>query len=237
MMKTKLTLLLILLVFAFSEINKINAQPQYYNYNTTSNSNSFPFNVSGGKEVQWIYLAGDFNQPTPAPSGNITSISFFIATTFGPTIYTNLIIKMGQTSAVALPSGSFYTGSLTVVYNKATVSLSGVANQWMTITLDNPFTYDPTMSLILEVQQCGITPSGGSIYQSTLSGNRRSYSTSSCPVSYSGQDGTCANLGLNITTTPTAVPVAPWTVVIGLLFIAAFTFYRLRKRIKAYKYN
>ena len=44
--------------------SSLTAQPQYYNYNTSSgSSNSFPFGISGGKEVQLLYLPGAFNQP------------------------------------------------------------------------------------------------------------------------------------------------------------------------------
>ena len=54
----------------------LSAQPQYYNYNGSGNgTNSFPFNVAAGKDVQLLYLAGDFNQPSPAPAGNIISIA------------------------------------------------------------------------------------------------------------------------------------------------------------------
>ena len=60
----------------------VNAQPQYYNYeNVGSSSNTFPFGQSAGKAVNWLFLAGDFNQPTPCPTGQqITKVYFYITT-------------------------------------------------------------------------------------------------------------------------------------------------------------
>jgi len=74
--------------------------PDYYNYNTNGSNNSFPWGISGGKMVQLLYLAGDFNQPSPAPAGIVTDISFRIADSYaiGPWTYTNFEIKMGQST-------------------------------------------------------------------------------------------------------------------------------------------
>jgi len=79
--KTYFNTWVLLLMFCFCET--IQAQvPQYYNYNTNGSNNSFPFSISTGKDVQLLYLPGDFNQPTPAPGGNIASISFRIGDTY-----------------------------------------------------------------------------------------------------------------------------------------------------------
>jgi hypothetical protein len=232
MMKTKLTSSLLLFMFAFFCMFSINAQPQYYNFNTYGSTNSYPLNQTAGKQVQWIYLAGDFNQPTPAVAGTITSISFLIGDNLGPWTYTNFVIKMGQTTDIVLPAGSFYTSTLNEVYNRGSIVLSGLTGQWMTITLDNPFIYDPTKSLIIDVQQCGVAGATGfSLTQTTFSGNRRSWSIGGCPFVYDGQGSEVAHIGLNITPTPlAAVPVSLWSVAVGLLMIFAFTYYRLRKR-------
>ena len=176
-MKNVITCISILLLIAGLNSSLI-AQPQYYNYNTAgSGSNSFPFNIPAGKDVQLLYLPGDFNQPAPAPAGSITSISFFISPSYslGPWTYTDMTIKMGQSGITSFTSGSFYPGALTTVYYRASVSLSASAGTWLTLTLDSPFAYDPTQSLIVDVGQCGVPGATGySAAFTTLTGNRRS---------------------------------------------------------------
>src|SRR5258706_4486306 len=129
-------------------------QPQYYNYNNVgTSSNIFPFAVVAGKEVQWLFLAGDLNQPSNAPPGNITKIYIFMTGTSTNTL-TNLTVKMGQTAITSLPSGTIYTGQLDTVYYSASVQLSSTNLAWMSITLDRPYTYNPTMSLVVDISQC-----------------------------------------------------------------------------------
>ncbi len=187
--------------------------PDYYNYNTNGSNNSFPWNISGGKMVQLLYLSGDFNQPSPAPAGSITDLSFRIGDTYplGPWTYTDLTIKLGQTTITSFPSGVLYTGALTTVYYSASVSLTGVAGQWMTITLDTPFAYDPTQSLVVDIGQCGVPgASGFSSCYTSMSGNRRNWSTGGCPFSYGGQNTAIYHIGLTLSTAsaPTVVTTA-----------------------------
>ena len=156
-------------------LNVSDPVPQYFNYNTNGSNNSFPFNISSGKDVQLLYLPGDFNQPTPAPAGNITSISFRIADTYplGPWTYTDLTIKMGQSTITSFTTGAFYS-PLTIVYYRASVSLTGVPGQWMTIPLDTPFPYDPAKSLIVDLGHCGAPGATGfSMCYTNGTGNRR----------------------------------------------------------------
>lgn len=140
-------------VFLLALTANILTQPQYYNYNTTGSTNSFPWNIAAGKQIQVLFLPGDFNQPSPAPNGNITSVSFRLAATLGPYTYTNVVIKMGQVAGLTtFATSQWYAGPMTTVYTRASVQLGGNANEWMTITLDTPFLYDNTQSLIVDVQ-------------------------------------------------------------------------------------
>jgi hypothetical protein len=181
--------------------SSLTAQPQYYNYNTTGNGNSFPFNVSG-KDCQFLFLPGEFSQPSPAPSGNITSISFMINSTLGPATYTTFTIQMGQTSATVFNGTSFYTGSLTTVYNHASVSLSGATGTWMTILLDTPFPYDPTQSLVIDVGQCGATGTlgSGSMSYINVTGNRRNWSVGGCTFAFYGANTVIYAMGISLVT-------------------------------------
>jgi hypothetical protein len=199
--KTIFSTLMLLLMFCFC--STIQAQPQYFNYNTTGSANSFPFNIAGGKDVQLLYLPGDFNQPTPAPAGNITSISFRIHDSYplGPWTYTDLTIKLGQSSITSFDPGTFYAGSLTTVYYRASVLLTGAAGGWMTIVLDNPFLYNPAQSLIVDVSQCAAPGATGfSSCFTTLTDNRRNWSVAGCPFVYSNQNSAVVHLGLDINT-------------------------------------
>ena len=180
--------------------------PDYYNYDTEGNGgNSFPWNRAVGKEVQVLILAGELNQPTSAPAGTITALAFRLragAPISGWT-YSDLTIKLGQSSITTLPTGAFYTGTLTTVYYRASVTLNGTAADWMFITLDSPFAYDPTQSLIVDVGQCGITGtvSGySSCYTNTSGSNRRNYSTDGCPFSYSGVSQYVYHIGVTMST-------------------------------------
>ena len=194
--------------------NSSTAQPQYYNYTGAGNgSNSFPFNVAGGKDVQIIYLAGDFNQPSAAPAGNILSVSIFMNAGMGPVTYTDLTIKLAQSTLTGLTAGAFYAGTMTTVYYKASVTVSCTASSWLTFTLDTPFPYDPTQSLIVDIGQCGGTGTlGGTCAYTNLTGVRRVWSVGGCPFAcYNSSSIYVYNFGVNIgaaTAAPTVVTTA-----------------------------
>jgi hypothetical protein len=175
------------------------AQPQYYNYqNVGSSSNSFPFGQAAGKAVNWLFLAGDFTQPTPAPAGNITKVYFFISSA-GTRTFTNMRILMAQTNLTTLTTGQFYPGPWDTVYFQASPTHTGALNDWMGVTLDTPYPYNPAMSLVVFVEQCGATGSGLSVRQNTLTNIRRVWSVGGCPyVPFAGGDASIVNFGVDI---------------------------------------
>ena len=118
-MKSKIIQLFIILLYSTSII----AQPDHYNFNTLGQSNSMPWNLPAGKQVQVLYMPGAFAQPTPSVAGFINSLSFMINQNLGPWTYSNLTIKLGQTSATTLPTTGFYSGAMDTVYYKTSVSL------------------------------------------------------------------------------------------------------------------
>jgi GEVED domain-containing protein/putative BNR repeat neuraminidase len=188
-----------------------NPNPQFYNYATSVGSNAFPFGIAAGKRVQWLVRAGEFNQPSGATQGDITTVSFYMATTVSTT-FTNLTIRMAQDTITTLPTGVLYTGPLTTVYTAASVPLASTAASWMHIPLQTFFTYDSTKSLIIEVSQCGATVAGMNVNQTTLTGFRRTYSDPvSCVFSYTGQDANVANCGITVVPTTAMVYVSSTT--------------------------
>jgi|GEM_PF-1995927 len=176
--------------------------PQYYNYNNVgSGNNTFPFATAAGKAVNWLFLPGDFNQPTPLPPGNSITAVYFLHSTLGERTFTDLLVLMGQDSIITLTLGQFYPlGNLDTVFYSASHGLRVVtALTWSSITLDKPFPYDPTKSLIIFVGHCGGTGTGLNVRQNTLSGIRRVWSVGGCPFApYSGGDGAIVNFGVDV---------------------------------------
>lgn len=74
MRKTLYAFILISFLAGFAETQT----PQYYNYeNVGPSSNFFPFAQSNGKAVNWLFLPGDLNMPSPCPPGRqITKVYF-----------------------------------------------------------------------------------------------------------------------------------------------------------------
>jgi hypothetical protein len=181
----------------------ISAQtPQFYNYSTWSSGNSFPLNQSKGKVAQWLILPGELNQPTSAISGNITKFYCQLAANLGPYTYSQFYILLGQTTLTNLQDSAFYTGARDTVYKMATVTLSGTAGSWLEFTLDHPFLYDSTKSLIIQMEQCGAPGATGySLAHTNVTENRRNYSQTNqaCPWDYRDRSNSIINCGLDIT--------------------------------------
>jgi len=180
--------------------------PQYYNYeNVGGSSNSFPFNVSGGKLVNWLFLAEEINQPTLPPTGDLIVKIYLFMTTSGTRTFTDLVVMMAQDTITSLVSGQLYQGEMDTVFYSQSETLTSVALTWMGIELDSAFTYDPSKSLILGVGQCGAAGSGMSVRQNGLSntGLRRVWSVGGCPFSpYAGGDFSIINFGIDVVPVP-----------------------------------
>jgi hypothetical protein len=201
MKKVIYTLLILTCVFALN----LHAQtPMYYNYNTGTSSNSFPFNVTGGKALNVLILAGEFANPTPLPTGQQITAVYFRTSTAATKTYTNLHILLAQDSSLtALTSGTFYPGPYDTVFVKDT-TLTSTVGGWMKVQLAHPFVYDPAKSLILFVGQCGASVSGQSVYNtSNTPAVRRVWSVGGCPfVAYTSVDGATVNFGVDVEPIP-----------------------------------
>jgi len=208
-MKNLLKCISILLIIAGLN-DSLTAQPQYYNFNNGSSSNSFPFNMSGGKDVQSLFIPGAFNQPGPAPAGTITSIFVLLSADMVNRVYTNLTIKMGQSTITDLTVGSYYAGPMTTVYSRASVTIN--ASGWLEFVLDTPFAYDPTQSLITDMGVCSATGSVGTVWNSMTSGIKRVWSVAGCPFApYASGDASTLNFGITLTASGPTVVTTPAT--------------------------
>ena len=176
--------------------------PMHYNSSLDGTSNSFPFNIVGGKMVQGIIPAGTLINPAPATPGNITTYYVRIASTgaLGPATYTDFNILFAQ-STMTVFAGAFYAGAMDTVYKRASVTLTAAGGSWLAFTLDHPFNYDPTKSLIVQIGHCGVTGTytGFSLAQTVVTGfPRRVYSTAGCPFTYGGPQDREMNCGIDI---------------------------------------
>jgi len=186
--------------------------PQYWNYeNVGTSSNTFPFGQAAGKAVNYLFLPNTFVNPTPVPTGQaITDVYFFI-TTGGTRTFTDFEILMAQTTSTDLTTGQFYAGPWDTVYTSASSPQTWTTNSWSTpITLDTPFPYDPTKSLVVFLGQCGGPGSGMYVRNNTAPGGiKRTWSVGGCPfVPYAGGDASTLNFGFNVTPYSGITPVS-----------------------------
>jgi len=91
-------------------------------------------------------------------------------------------------------------GPMDTVYSESSATFSTTAQGWFSITLETPYNYDPTKSLIVMVGQCGATGSGFSVNQTNFTGNRRNWSVGGCPfVPYAGTgNAAVVNCGVDV---------------------------------------
>ncbi|MFA7362048.1 MAG: T9SS type A sorting domain-containing protein [Candidatus Kapaibacterium sp.] len=174
--------------------------PSFYNYSdTNAGSNTFPLGTGAGRMAQFLSRPGELNHPSVAPSGNILKVYFLTAKNFGPFNYNQVNLLLGQATITDLPTSAFYTGTRDTVYNRATVSLSGTPLTWLIFTLDHPFVYDNTKSLIIQLEHRGASGSASYIHAHTyLTGKRRTYSNTANPFGVQGQDAYIINFGVDI---------------------------------------
>ncbi|MCX6162627.1 MAG: T9SS type A sorting domain-containing protein [Ignavibacteriae bacterium] len=180
--------------------------PQYYNYQDTGVSlNNFPFGMNTGKASSWLFMPGEFTKPAPAPPGKrITRIYFFIKTSTFSKPYTNLHILMKQDTITTFTEGQFYPGPWDTVF-VADTTLNGTVNQWMGITLETKYNYDPTKSLLVFIGQCASSGNGGgTICQLEINERprvRRVWSSGGCPFTpWATGDSKMPNFGIDVET-------------------------------------
>ena len=188
-MKRIITLFILALVFTVPVLS----QPQFYNGTTGSSSNSFPLNSTSSNHVEWLYGPNLFGSGgtgigTPAYAGNIVKVYFRIGgTANGTNSYSNFQISMAQNVGTqnSWTNGTFST-TLTTVFFQTSFQLTGAAtNTWYGITLQTPFQYDPSLSLIFDMKVTAGT--GNTMAQVNNTGlNQRKYGAVTNPTGTAG---------------------------------------------------
>ena len=152
--------LLILFVFLGGMAYAQPGTPSFYDAVPTTSTNTFPF-ASATNKVVWVHPPGSFTTTgtgagvAVGTGNNITKIYIRMVGANPSQVYTGFEISMTQTGATTntFTAGAgqpFLTGMTTVYYNNAFQFTGITANSWYGITLQTPFTYDPTQSLYIE---------------------------------------------------------------------------------------
>lgn len=169
------------ILLAIGAAGRLQAQTYYFpgsNYSYTGGANSWPLSAgtAGGSNMcQWLYLPADFNT-TPPTGGILITTIYLKPASSGSYSYSNLSIKLGNTSLTTLTTGSWNTG-LTTVYNPSSVTLSVTSGSWYAITLSTPFFYSGG-GLLMEITHGNTTGigSGTTLNQYSVTGrNGRMY--------------------------------------------------------------
>lgn len=170
-------------VLALLHPGSVKAQPGYALTATSSSSNSFPLASTSSNRVQWIHYPSHF---TPSlPGAGIITTMYVKASAAVSSTFTNLTIKLGNTTITSMSGTAWQTG-LTTVFSSTTSITSTAANTWIPITLQSSFLYTGG-NMIVEISQAGYTSSGMSVSQnSTLSGARQWGSATGSAPSGSG---------------------------------------------------
>ena len=112
----------------------------------------------------------------PAPAGTIETLWIRVASTsaLGGGPYSDFQVSMGQNVGTDNTVTSTSNTGLVPVFSAASYTTSAaIAGGWIAIPLSSPFSYNPALSLVIEVKSTG-SPAGLNVYRSNLS-NRRVY--------------------------------------------------------------
>jgi hypothetical protein len=162
---------LLLALLAMVMTNEVLAQtpPHTTTSINSAGSNVFPFNTTTNKKTQFLYKPGDLGT---VPGGLIDTIWFRNSNTAagssaGPGTYSNLQIRLGQFSSTVFPgvgSLDFYTpAQLTTVISSPsyTINQTAPSGGWYFIPLPVPFSYDPSQTLVVDVEMDTRTSTSG----------------------------------------------------------------------------
>ncbi|MFZ4589996.1 MAG: T9SS type A sorting domain-containing protein [Ignavibacteria bacterium] len=217
----KIVSLLLIVMLTLSAVSFAQT-PQFYNYNNGTVDNSFPFNQPAGKMIQTLVAPGEFNQPTPIANGNLTKFYVRMSATYplGPATYSTFKVLFAQTALTTLPA-SLFTGPWDTVYQRASVTFTAGTSSWLMITLDHPFAYNSTQSLVIQIEQCSATgtTTGFSLAHTATAVMRRTFSSAGCPFTYGGQSAYVTNCGVDVgtVTPPCSNFSSEWTTGLAVL--------------------
>src|SRR5690606_38799735 len=189
------SLFIMLLGLFFLMPSNVSAQmPTHESMFTPTSNNVYPLGSTSSNRVQWLYLPTEI-MPPPTP-GLITKIYLRVGSNYSATTYTNLTVKLGTTLQTAT-TATFVPGMQICYFAASTSFPAHSQGDWLEITLQTPFLWNATESLIVGVSQEGYTASRG-MWQYGSNGNRRTWG-SAIPQNPTGSAGTGqVHLGLDM---------------------------------------
>jgi hypothetical protein len=116
----------------------------------SSGVTSTPFDATQASErTQFLYKASELTA-AGIPAGSLSGISLDVFAKNSTRSFTNLTIKIGTAAAAYLINGATVTlgASMTVV---KTLSSYTTVGGWNNFTFDNPYTWDGTSNLVVEI--------------------------------------------------------------------------------------
>lgn len=143
------------------------AQTPMLRRGTGTGGNSIPLG-SGWNNYKGAYIYAPSELTGTLQGGTINKV-YFRPTGSGTTTINNLIIRISQTTATTFTTTNYPNGTL--VY-QGNITLSHTAGQWVGITLQNGFAYNPSQSIVVEVSNTSVTGSGLVFYTTSLAGKR-----------------------------------------------------------------
>lgn len=126
--------------------------PQYATATYSSSGNSIPWAYSsGGCRGQYLYPPSVF--PANISAGQQITKLYWMPWTgsSGTASFSQLHISLKQANISSM--GPSYETGMTNVYSSTSATFTYSGGQWFEIELQNPFPYDPTLPLIVEVNQ------------------------------------------------------------------------------------
>lgn len=192
--------ILLSLAICLVGLNKIAAQQIQKGFGSSNSTFLFGYTSYAAKS-QSMYWPSDLSN---LMSGDITRIYFKYGSHSADQILTRFSIEMGQTSQTAYTNNEFFTGLTPVYYRNSQTIPQDISGNWFHFDLDTPFTYDSTLTLIVQL-----------IFPESAVDNWGTLGTSNNPVKKiisadtlatmgSGTSGTWQDFGFDLAT-PTGV--------------------------------
>ncbi len=171
------------------------------NTGTTPNNTLTWGGGSTHKKSQQLYRAGDFGPMVV--SGKIHKLYFMYGSTgiAAPTTYTNLFVKMGQTTDTAYVNTTFYTGLTTVLSASTYMIGAGTEGAWFEVPLQIPFDYDTSKTLIVEIYYDALSNADNNTGFGTFNGGTRTgrkLNSNSVTALTGNTQNTLPNFGIEI---------------------------------------
>lgn len=138
----------------------------------TGNSTFLLGNLTTANHSQCLYTPSDLSNSS---NGAITRLYYRYGTTgqaLGNTL-SGFMIRLTQTAATAFAGGNtFFTGLDTVLTNASYSIPPGTSGEWFAIDLDSSFTFDASMTLVVDITFTGSATTNFGTMSTSMAGRK-----------------------------------------------------------------